>query len=67
MKIGHFNFKQLFRNFQQFWPVPANFGQFVKGDKQFVKGDGQFDKGADDLKLLSKFAVFYLLVTTKKY
>ena len=47
-----------------FQQISVNFGQFVKGDRQFVKGDRQFLKGADNLKLLSKLAVFYLLLNS---
>ena len=36
--------------------------QFVKGVVPFLKGDGQLVKGADRLKLLSKLAVFPLLL-----
>ena len=35
---------------------------FVKGVVPFLKGDGQLVKGADRLKLLSKLAVFPLLL-----
>ena len=40
--------------------------QFVKGVVQFLKGDGQLVKGADSLKLLSKLAVFPLLLIIGK-
>ena len=35
---------------------------FVKGVVPFLKGDGQLVQGADRLKLLSKLAVFPLLL-----
>ena len=38
------------------------FVPFVKGVVPFLKGDGQLVKGADSLKLLSKLAVFPLLL-----
>ena len=39
--------------------------QFVKGVVPFLKGDGQLVKGADRLKLLSKLAVFPLLLISQ--
>jgi hypothetical protein len=39
---------------------------FVKGVEPFLKGDGQLVKGADRLKLLSKLAVFPLLLIAGK-
>ena len=40
----------------------VHFVPFVKGVVPFLKGDGQLVKGADSLKLLSKLAVFPLLL-----
>ena len=43
----------------------VHFVPFVKGVVPFLKGDGQLVKGADSLKLLSKLAVFPLLLISK--
>ena len=40
---------------------------FVKGVVPFLKGDRQLVKGADSLKLLSKLAVFPLLLIFAKF
>ena len=40
---------------------------FVKGVEPFLKGDGQLVKGADRLKLLSKLAVFPLLLIIDEF
>ena len=40
---------------------------FVKGVEPFLKGDGQLVKGADRLKLLSKLAVFPLLLIVDEF
>ena len=44
----------------------VHFVPFVKGVVPFLKGDGQLVKGADRLKLLSKLAVFPLLLIIGK-
>ena len=54
----------LFCNFGCFQAILVHFVPFVKGVVPFLKGDGQLVKGADSLKLLSKLAVFPLLLIT---
>ena len=49
-------------NFGWFQAILVHFVQFVKGVVPLLKGDGQLVKGADSLKLLSKLAVFPLLL-----
>ena len=44
----------------------VHFVPFVKGVVPFLKGDGQLVKGADRLKLLSKLAVFPLLLISER-
>ena len=61
-KFHFYEFLVIFCNFGWFQAILVHFEQFVKGVVQFLKGDGQLVKGADSLKLLSKLAVFPLLL-----
>ena len=61
-KFHFYEFLVIFCNFGWFQAILVHFVQFVKGVVQFLKGDGQLVKGADRLKLLSKLAVFPLLL-----
>ena len=61
-KFHFYEFLVIFCNFGWFQAILVHFVQFVKGVVQFLKGDGQLVKGADSLKLLSKLAVFPLLL-----
>ena len=61
-KFHFYEFLVIFCNFGWFQAILVHFVQFVKGVVPFLKGDGQLVKGADRLKLLSKLAVFPLLL-----
>ena len=54
-------------NFGWFQAILVHFVPFVKGVVPFLKGDGQLVKGADRLKLLSKLAVFPLLLIAEQF
>ena len=65
-KFHFYAFFVIFCHFGWFQAILVHFVQFVKGVVQFLKGDGQLVKGADSLKLLSKLAVFPLLLILQK-
>ena len=67
-KFHFYEFLVIFCNFGWFQAILVHFVQFVKGVVPLLKGDGQLVKGADSLKLLSKLAVFpLLLIAGKRY
>ena len=61
-KFHFYAFLVIFCHFGWFQAILVHFVPFVKGVVPFLKGDGQLVKGADRLKLLSKLAVFPLLL-----
>ena len=61
-KFHFYAFLVIFCHFGWFQAILVHFVPFVKGVVPFLKGDGQLVKGADSLKLLSKLAVFPLLL-----
>ena len=61
-KFHFYAFLVIFCHFGWFQAILVHFVPFVKGVEPFLKGDGQLVKGADRLKLLSKLAVFPLLL-----
>ena len=61
-KFHFYAFLVIFCHFGWFQAILVHFVQFVKGVVPFLKGDRQLVKGADSLKLLSKLAVFPLLL-----
>ena len=65
-KFHFYAFLVIFCHFGWFQAILVHFVPFVKGVVPFLKGDGQLVKGADRLKLLSKLAVFPLLLILMK-
>ena len=65
-KFHFYAFLVIFCHFGWFQAILVHFVPFVKGVVPFLKGDGQLVKGADRLKLLSKLAVFPLLLISEK-
>ena len=65
-KFHFYAFLVIFCHFGWFQAILVHFVPFVKGVVPFLKGDGQLVKGADRLKLLSKLAVFPLLLIIGK-
>ena len=66
-KFHFYAFLVIFCNFGWFQAILVHFVPFVKGVVPFLKGDGQLVKGADSLKLLSKLAVFPLLLIAGQF
>ena len=65
-KFHFYAFLVIFCHFGWFQAILVHFVPFVKGVVPFLKGDRQLVKGADSLKLLSKLAVFPLLLIAGK-
>ena len=66
-KFHFYAFLVIFCHFGWFQAILVHFVQFVKGVVPLLKGDGQLVQGADSLKLLSKLAVFPLLLISAKF